>query len=214
MKLFHEEVLDVQDEDLRKNSLFSLKAGPSNDEPEEDEDLEYSDDDLGENTEITPLGDDIDEDDLKSIYINGPLNDDDDPLSDDDDDWDSEPDLETVEDEDEIVDITPSLQNDPDDDDEDDDLISDDDDDDLLSDDDDPIPGDETFDESNWEEEDDDVEDDDSVAQADDDDVPTSSTDAPQMLDTNSGVESRKEGARAGRMLGHEPGLNTYDGEV
>ncbi len=204
MALFRENFLDTQEEDVRADSLLASRVGPSNDEPNEDDDLEYSDDDLGENTEVTPLGDDIDEDDVNAIKVFGPADDDDDLLTDDDDDdWDTETDLD-LGDEDEVVDITTSQQNDPDD----DDLIPDDDDDDLLSDDDDDlIPVDP---------DDEEVLDDDEPLDLDEGiDPETSATDAPQMLDNpHSTSSSRREARKTGRILGHEPGLPGFGNEV
>ncbi|WP_374163310.1 hypothetical protein [Arcticibacter sp. MXS-1] len=186
-------------EDLRVDSLRNLKTGPP-EEPNEDDDLSYDDDDLGENTEVTPLGDDIDEDDLNAMRTSGPLDDEEDDLLTDEDELDVDTD-QYADDDDEIVDITTSSQNDPDDDELYDD---DDDDDDLLMDDDVGVADDDE--EAAWED------DDDEDLLNDDEDLDTSrattATDAPQMLDTDdSGVSSRREVRKTGRMIGHEPGI-------
>ena len=222
MKLFQEETLDVQDRDLRTDHSLGLHMAPE--EPNEDEDLAYDDDDLGENTEVTPLGDDIDEDDLKAIKTGGPLDDEDDDLAvDDDEDLDLDEDP-YIDDDDEIVDITTSQQNDPNDD--DDDLLSDDDDDDdLLFDDEEvenpdaipatPLVDDEDDDEGSWasgEDDDDLLDDDDELI---DDEGSTTETNAPQSLDTpDSGVSSRRTDRQTGRMLGHEPGIPGFGNEI
>ncbi|MGX5687943.1 hypothetical protein [Arcticibacter tournemirensis] len=206
MKLFHENSLDVQ-EDLRIDAPVNLRVAPE--EPNEDEDLSYDDDDLGENSEITPLGDDLNDDNINDIKtFGGPLDDDDDLLSDDDD-----LDVETetyVDDEDEIVDITTSQQNDPDDD--DDDLLADDDDDDLLLDDDDEIENPDAIPDTSLTDDDDEVFEDDDLSDDEDLDAggdrPTTATNAPQTFDTSdSGVSSRQEVRNTGRMVGHEPGI-------
>ncbi|GEM_PF-731791 len=207
MKLFHENSLEVQD-DVRIDAPVNLRVAPE--EPNEDEDLSYDDDDLGENSEITPLGDDLDNDDINDIKtFGGPLDDDDDLLSDDDD-----LDVETetyVDDEDEIVDITTSQQNDPDDD--DDDLLPEDDDDDLLLDDDDEIENPDAIPDTSLTDDDDEVFEDDDLTDDDmnpdaDEDQPTTATDAPKTFDTSgTGVSSRKEVRTTGRIIGHEPGI-------
>ncbi|PWG79769.1 hypothetical protein, partial [Pararcticibacter amylolyticus] len=72
MTLFHENSPVLQ-EDLRVDALLDVKIGPP-EEPEEDDDLRYDDDDLGENSEITPIGDDLDnDDDLNALRTPGPL---------------------------------------------------------------------------------------------------------------------------------------------
>jgi len=141
MTLFRDELLTVQDEYLREDVLRI--------DPEDDDEVGYDNDDLGENSEITPIGDDLD-DDVDDAFMPGP---DDDDLFDDDDDTLLDDDELLDEDDDEVVDLhkiqaiggDDDLLDDDDDDLFDDDfdeadsaeVVPDDDDDDLLSDDDD-----------------------------------------------------------------------------
>lgn len=137
MELFREEYLTIQDDYLR--------VDPSREES--DNDVDYSNDELGENSEITPLGDAIQNEDDVNDYRVDPDDDD----FDDDDDLDI--DTEEIEEEDEIMDISSQIDPDDDDFDDDDDFADDDldtnitpdldDDDDLLNDDDDLLSVDE-----------------------------------------------------------------------
>jgi hypothetical protein len=119
MELFREEYLTIQDDYLR--------VDPSREESD-DQDVDYDNDDLGENTEITPLGDAVEQEEVND-FIGDPGDDDD--FEGDDVDIDVDEDIE----EDGFVDV--SSQVDPDEYD-DEDLEEDfvDDDEDLLSDDD------------------------------------------------------------------------------
>ena len=132
MILLREEPLFVQDEYLR--------VDPSGDEPNEDDELGYDNDQLGENSEITPLGNDFDDEDRVDDMqqLRGPgddeddlfeddedlLMDDDDDFFDDDDDDDVSPDVSPV-----IPDTEEDEDVWEDEDEDDDDLLSDDDDD-------------------------------------------------------------------------------------
>jgi hypothetical protein len=178
MELFREEYLTIQDDYLR--------VDPSREGEENDDDLEYSNDDLGENTEVTPLGDAIKNDEIND-YIIDP--DDEEEYGDDED-----LDVEEVEDED-VVDIKSQI--DPSDD--DDDLLNDDDD--LLADDDDldtTIAPDLDDDDDLLADDDDDILDD----EDEDDDIT-----ARTSIDTNADFASRSHGRTTGTMLNHEPGL-------
>ncbi|MFD2162635.1 hypothetical protein ACFSJU_09555 [Paradesertivirga mongoliensis] len=182
MELFREEYLTIQDDYLR--------VDPSREESvNDDEDVDYSNDDLGENTEITPLGDAIEEDELNDLRIDP----DDEDYGDDEDldvDLDTEEDLDE---DDDIVDIKSQI--DPDDDfDDDDDLIDDDDDLDTA------ITPD-------LEEEDDFADDDDLLDEDDDIDDATART----SVDTSADFSTRPHGRVTGTMLDHEPGLPGSD---
>lgn len=187
MALFNEEILTVQDEYVR--------VDPSREDENNDDDLEYSNDDLGENTEVTPLGDAVEDDDIDNLYKIGP--DDDDELGDDED-----IDIDTLEvdEDDEIEDLSAQIA--PDD---DDDLLSDDEDDDLLDDDDDldfesPAAAPELDDEDLLS-----VDDDDDTFDDDDEVTPSSS------IDTDTDFSSRDHGRVTGTMIDHEPGLGGSD---
>jgi hypothetical protein len=180
MELFREEYLAIQDDYLR--------VDPSE---APDDDVDYSNDDLGENTEITPLGDAVDEDEVNDMKISI------DPDDDDDYGDDQDVDIEEEEYEDEIVDIKSQI--DPDD---EDDLI--DDDDDLLDDDDDL----DTSIAPDLDDDDDLLADDDDDLLADDDDIDDDDeTTARTSIDTNADFSSRPHGRTTGTMLNHEPGL-------
>ncbi|HEX8376844.1 MAG TPA: hypothetical protein VF602_03440 [Pedobacter sp.] len=180
MELFREEYLTIQDDYLR--------VDPSREGEGNDADVDYSNDDLGENTEVTPLGDAIKQDEMNDFVI--------DPDDDDDEYGDDQNlDVEEVEEED-VVDITSQI--DPA---EDDDLL-DDEDDDLLDDDDDL----DTTIAPDLDEDDDllaDDEEDDLLDDEDEDDDITART----SIDTNADFSSRDHGRTTGTMLNHDPGL-------
>ena len=204
MRQLREEPLIVQDEYLSLNPFI---------EPEEDDDLDYSNDDLGENSEITPLGDDIEDDDIEDIKLFETPGEDEDDLLDDDDDLLLDDEDNFVEDDDEIVDISPI----DDEDDGDDELLDDDEDDDLFEDDDDdeilnpdvipviPDTDDDDDDEGTWA--DDEVEDEDNLLR--DEDEASGSTTAG--LDPN--FQSRHPERKTGRMIDHEPGVPGFTNE-
>lgn len=161
-----------------------LRVDPSTEEPDDD-DVDYSNDDLGENTEITPLGEEVED----SYNI--------DPDDDDDiegDDLDIDVDDEDIEEDDQFIDQALSV--DPDEEfDDDDDLLADDDDldqsiapdldddDDLLSDDDDDLD-------------------------LDDDEDFDDETNASTSLNDDVDFSSRPHGRVTGTMLDHEPGTS------
>ena len=181
MALFREEYLTIQDDYLR--------VDPSTEESGNDEDLEYSNDDLGENTEITPLGDAVKDDELNDFYKIGPEEDD------FDDDLDIDLDTDDVEEDEEIQGFSDQI--DPLDDD-DDDLDADDD---LLDDDDDL----DTSISPDLDDDDDLLDDDDDLA---DDDLNDDDTVTPRSsIDTNADFSSRPHGRVTGTMLDHDPGL-------
>ena len=174
MELLQEEYLAAQD--------YGLRVDPLREESDNgNDDVDYSNDDLGENTEITPLGDAIENDDVDDLRIDP---DDDDYGDDEDIDLETEEELEEEED---VVDL--SSQIDPD---EDDDL---DDDDDLLSDDDDL---DTTITP--------DLDEDDDLLSDDDEDFDDETT-ARTSIDTDADFASRPHGRTTGTMIDHEPGL-------
>ena len=181
MELFREEYLTIQDDYLR--------VDPSR-EGENNDDVDYSNDDLGENTEITPLGDAIEDDEISDFKI--------DPDEDDEYGDDVDLDVDEVDDE-EIVDLQSQI--DPDDDllDDDDELL--DDDDDLLDDDD----LDTTI-APDLDDDDDLLADDDDEDVLDDEDAEDDLT-ARTSVDTTADFSSRPHGRTTGTMLNHEPGL-------
>ena len=200
MILLREEPLFVQDEYLR--------VDPSGDEPNEDDELGYDNDQLGENSEITPLGNDFDDEDRVDDMqqLRGP-GDDEDDLFEDDEDLLMDDDDDFLDDDDDIVDFKAVI-------DEDDDLLDDDDDDDLFDDDDDddvspdviPVIPDTEEDEDVWEDED---EDDDDLLSDDDDDFTGSTT---AGMDPN--FEHRHPERQTGRMIDHEPGVPGVDHDL
>ncbi|MBC8051714.1 MAG: hypothetical protein H7Y13_01480 [Sphingobacteriaceae bacterium] len=177
MELFREEYPTIQDD---------LRVDPSREESIND-DVDYSNDDLGENTEITPLGDAVEEDEINDSLIDP---DDEDYGDDVDVDLDTE---EDIEEDDDIADINSQIDPDDDLEDDDDDLLSDDDDLDTTItpdlDDDDDLLADDDF-----------VDDDEDL-----DDEATASA------DTNADFTSRPHGRVTGTMLDHEPGLPGSD---
>jgi len=180
MALFREENLTIQDDYLRVDPSRESK----------DYDLDYSNDDLEEITEITPSGEDANEVGINGSYTISP--DDDDDLN-DDDDLDIDLDDEEIEEEDEILDI--KSQVDPDDDDDDlvdDDLLDDDllDDDDLDS----PVVTP-------------DLDEDDLLDEDDNDDDEDDST----TFNSNADFVSRHQERTTGRMIDHEPGTPGFD---
>jgi hypothetical protein len=181
MELFREEYLTIQDDYLR--------VDPSREESDTDDDVDYSNDDLGENTEITPLGEEVEVEDINDLRI-GP-GDDDDFAG---DDVDIDVDDEELDEEDDFVDM--SAQIDPDDDFEDDD-------DDLLDDDDDL---DATI-APDLDDDDDFVDDDDDLLSDDDDDDFDDETTARTSDTTEADFSSRPHGRVTGTMIDHEPGL-------
>lgn len=174
MELFREEYLTIQDDYLR---VDPSREGSDND-------VDYSNDDLGENSEITPLGDAIEEEEVNDYKIDP---DDDDDFDDDDDDLDLDLDTEEIEEDERILDVVSEIDPDDDLDDDDDDVFDDDDDLDVditpdLDDDDDLLP-----------DEDDDDYEDDAIART--------------SIDTTADYSSRPHGRVTGTMIDHEPGL-------
>jgi len=175
MELFREEFLTIQDDYLR--------VDPSTEES--DDDVDYSNDDLGENTEVTPLGDAVEDDDISNLKVVDP---DDEDFDDDDVDVEVE---EIEEDDEQILDF--SSQIDPDDEDElddDDDLLADDDLDSTITPD---------LDDDDFIEEDDDL----AIDEDDEDEDITPSS----SIDTSADFASRPHGRTTGTMIDHEPGL-------
>lgn len=174
MELFREEYLTIQDDYLR--------VDPSREES--DNDVDVSNDELGENTEVTPLGDAIEDDDITDYKI--------DP--DDEDDLDEEDDLdvdldteEEIEEDDDIVDFASIDPDDEEDFDEEDDLLDEDDDLDAIT--------------PDLDEEDDFIED-------EDDDLLDEEDDTVARTSINPDFSSRSHGRVTGTMLDHEPGLS------
>lgn len=182
MALFSEELLTTQDEYVRAN----LPGEDKNN----DEDLEYSNDDLGENTEITPLGDAIENDEADNLYQVGP----------DDDDEDEDLDLLEVDDDEDIEDISSQ--------------INPDDDDDLLSDDDDDFLDDDDLDSevATPELDDEDLDDDELLSVNDDeDDFEDDDITPSSSIPADTDFASRDHGRVTGTMVDHEPGLGGSD---
>jgi hypothetical protein len=178
MELFREEYLTIQDDYLR--------VDPSREGSDNDDDLDYSNDQLGENSEITPLGDEIEEEDDITDYKIDP--DDDDFDDEDDDDLDLDLDTEEIEEDERILDFASEI--DPDDDDledDDDDLFDDDDDLDTAI-----TP---------------DLDDDDDLLSDEDDDDYEDDAIARTSINTDADFSSRPHGRVTGTMTDHEPGL-------
>lgn len=185
MTIFRDEPLNIREE--------YLGVDPSRDEPNTDEDLDYSDDDLGENTEITPLGDEMDDDDEVDDLFSEPGEDKDDFLDDEEDVLLDE----DLDEDDEIVDLHKMQAINGDDDDDD---LFDDDDDELENPDVIPVVPDPDEDDEVWS----DDEDDDALLDDEDDDLEDSTGSTTQGLDPN--FEIRHPDRQTGRMTGHEPG--------
>jgi hypothetical protein len=195
MTLFRDEFLTIQDE--------YLESAKTAIDPEDDEDVDYSNDDLGESRKITPFGDNFDDenDDIDDMYMPGP--------DDDDDDFDDEDGLQL--DEDELVyDDEEELEghfkvsaiggDDEDYDDEDEDFFDDDDeieDADAV-----PVIPD-PDDDDDWGDDEDDTLDDDLEGE---DDTPTHkhTGSTTEGLDPNFQIHHPER--QTGRMFGHEPG--------
>ena len=187
MALFREEYSTIQND--------YVNVDPA--EESENDDLEYSNDDLGENTEITPLGDAVEKEVDVDNYNVGP-GDDEDGFDDDEVDTDLDLDTEEVEDE-EIVDLAAISP------DEDDDLV--DDDDDLLDDDDDldePLIAPDLDDDDDFLDDDDDLDEDEPG-----DDEPIAET--PKESIPTGNVTNRHSERSTGRMVDHEPGLPGFE---
>jgi hypothetical protein len=189
--MFRDELLAVQEEYLRNTSVA---------EPEEDDDLDYSNDDLGENTEVTPLGDAVDEEDIDNAYINDvdPDEDEDDLLIGDDEDVDLDTDTD-LDDDDEVVDQ--ALPGD-----DDDDLGEDED----LTDDEDLYDDDDEFGDLETTEDVPDTEDDDLLTVDDDDDDLADEDGAPRF-NSSGDFSSRHQERSSGRLIDHEPGIQGFD---
>ncbi|WP_207423625.1 hypothetical protein [Desertivirga brevis] len=187
MTLFRDELLTVQDEYLREDVLRV--------DPEDDDEVGYDNDDLGENTEVTPIGDDLDADDIDDSYMVSPEEDDD--LLADDDDVLLDDDQLLDDDDEDVVDLHKISAVGGD---EDDDLLDDDDDDDL--DEIDPVEIDEEDDDLLADDDDDDFDDEDDLDDEDLTDDEEGSTTQGLNRSVNIDVPSRS----TSRIIDHEPG--------